>query len=257
MSIYEYSCIFTQVLAVYEDLKNPRKACEIDEDEIESLDEVENAIQESIDWLHRLSNSIRKASSFGQNKRAKDYRLLAGTADEDSSGIIQGDVAPQLIKIYTLVIKRDYPALGEVLRRRLAQSIVMRRKQIMYRQSRNEEWAIQQESHLQGTPKRLQPPQPTSGQSFPRNNKKEGTETAEHLKVARTQLTATTIQPEKLKGTGALSTISHAVTTPLRKEDRKLTPLPPQSTKTGKDFVCPYCCTILKAAVGLDAKQWS
>lgn len=209
-----------------------------------------NAVRESIDWLHRLSNSIRKASSFGQNERAK-LMPLVGPDVRDSQ-----DLTPQWTALYSGTIKREFPALAENLRSRLAQSIVLRRKRIMYRQSRNKRWKLQQESYLHQAEK-IDVPQAAPMVTFTEPKKEPGVKLPITHMDTHSQLSATTLQPARLEKTKAHSTISSALTRPLRTQDQNLVPPPPREAMLGKDFVCNYCCIILKCVEGLNVQKWT
>jgi hypothetical protein len=215
------------------------------------FNEMKVAIQESIDWLHRLSNSIRKASSYGQNERAKNFPLT--NPDDPTSK----DLTPRWIELYSEIVKREFPGLAGNLRSRLARSIVLRRKRIMYRQSRNKRWAIQQESYLRKDPKKMVVPQiaPNTAPSSAQDSLK--TKPLTQRSYAYSQLTATTLQPERLMRLKAHSSMSSALTTPLSKQYQIVIPPPPCAARVGEDFVCNYCCTILKCVEGLNANKWS
>jgi hypothetical protein len=217
----------------------------------DDFNEVNNEIQESIDWLHRLSNSIRKASSLGQNERAKKFPLT------DPNDPTLTDLTPQWINLYLGTINREFPALAENLRMRLARSIVLRRKRMMYRQSRHQRWAIQQESYLRKAPEKTQVPQITPKATFASPKKAPEVKPLAKRLYAPSRLTATTLQPERLKTTKAYSTISSALTMPLRNQDKILIPPRPRAARTEKDFVCDYCCIILNCVEGLNADKWS
>jgi hypothetical protein len=51
-----------------------------------TLIELLQSVHESIDWLHRLSNLVRKASFVTQNKRAEDFIL--GDSEDDHEVIV-------------------------------------------------------------------------------------------------------------------------------------------------------------------------
>jgi hypothetical protein len=217
----------------------------------DDFNEANNAIQESIDWLHRLSNSIRKASSFGQNERAKKFPLT------DPDDPTSADLTPQWINLYLGTINREFPALAENLRMRLARSIVLRRKRILYRQSRHQRWAIQQESYLRKAPEKIQVPLIAPKVTSDGSKKAPEVKPLAQRLYAPSRFTATTLQPERLKTTKVYSTVSSALTMPLRNQDEILIPPRPRAARTGKDFVCDYCCIILNCVEGLNANKWS
>lgn len=202
-----------------------------------------------------MSNSIRKASSLGQNQRAKKFPLT----DPDDPD--QKDLTPQWIDVYSGTIKREFPGLAEGLRKRLAQSIVSRRKRILSRRSRHQRWALQQESDTRrGASEAIQIPQKivqtTSADSVTGREEIKPAAPATRTN-APSQLTATTLQPELLREPKPPSTVSSsAVTASPRNQDKIFVPPPPRAAKEGKDFVCPYCCIILPSIEGTDRRRW-
>ncbi|KAI9642070.1 hypothetical protein NHQ30_009941 [Ciborinia camelliae] len=195
VSIYECFFISAHVIAVHEDFGKSREDYEAKEYGFEDFDEMKTAIQESIDWLHRLSSSVRAASSSGENKGAKDFPLLADPEDADSE-----DLTPRLIDFYSEIVKREFPALTEVFRKRLAQSIVLRRKRILYRKSTHEIWAMQQDTNLRNSSQKLQPPQTTPKESFSSDNERKMGKPAVQVNAAGTKFTGPVLQPERLEG---------------------------------------------------------
>ncbi|KAL2844258.1 hypothetical protein BJX68DRAFT_269784 [Aspergillus pseudodeflectus] len=87
-------------------------------------------ISKDITLLHRLSNSIRRASRESQNQRAAtDFNLT----DEEGNdvGLIFRDLFAREL------IARKFPGCSDTLRVRLASAMLLRRKRILYRRSRH------------------------------------------------------------------------------------------------------------------------
>lgn len=86
------------------------------------------AIAGEINLLYRLSNTIRRASRESQNlKAAGSYHIL----DDDGN-----DSEPMLQEIFANYICGRFPSIHDNLRQRLASSMVLRRRRILYRRRR-------------------------------------------------------------------------------------------------------------------------
>lgn len=77
------------------------------------------SIHVTIDWLHRLSNLVRKASFGSQNQRAARFPL------EDELG---NDITESLAEIFKHLIKRECCDISDQILDRLAQTMLTRRR---------------------------------------------------------------------------------------------------------------------------------
>ncbi|PYI18686.1 hypothetical protein BO99DRAFT_443732 [Aspergillus violaceofuscus CBS 115571] len=89
-----------------------------------------SAIAKDLTLLHRLSNTIRKASRESQNLRAAaDFRI----EDEDGN-----DVGPAWrVTFAAEIIRRKWPMCENFLKERLATAMLLRRKRVLYRRLRH------------------------------------------------------------------------------------------------------------------------
>ncbi|VUC32849.1 unnamed protein product [Clonostachys rosea] len=86
------------------------------------------SVAKEISLLYRLTNTIRRASKERQNaKAAKSYHIR-----DDEGNIIE----PLLQELYSHYILGRFPSIENNLRSRLAASMVLRRKMVLYRRSR-------------------------------------------------------------------------------------------------------------------------
>lgn len=93
-----------------------------------------------IQLLYRISNTIRRASEESQNDRATtSYRIR----DDDGN-----DAEPMLQELFTNYIRDRFPSITDSLRLRLAFSMVLRRRRILYRRSRYGESPIRTEKTI-------------------------------------------------------------------------------------------------------------
>lgn len=216
-----------------------------------SKDQLLQSIHESIDWLHRLSNLVRKASFGNQRQRADRFRL------QDSDG---NDLTERLTQYFTALISREFNSVPDSMVQRLAASMVMRRRRIMYRRSQQRKWNLQQQTEY--TPKRLdltsQSLPATVSDPSPPPPKQESPPKNESLMPLATpsRVTATTLDADIHRRRAAQSGISKGSTSPLSKEGKLLVPPPPKEAISGDDFTCHYCCVILSSEVALNRNSW-
>ncbi|CAH0058637.1 unnamed protein product [Clonostachys solani] len=85
-------------------------------------------VAKEISLLYRLTNTIRRASKERQNiKAAKSYHI------RDDEG---NTIEPLLQELYSHYILGKFPSIENNLRSRLAASMVLRRRMVLYRRSR-------------------------------------------------------------------------------------------------------------------------
>ncbi|KAJ5429209.1 hypothetical protein N7491_006225 [Penicillium cf. griseofulvum] len=105
-------------------------------------------IANRIALLHRLSNTIRKASSNTRNdKAATSFRIL----DEEGN-----DAEPLLKAVFANYIRDKFREIDEVLLQRLGSAMVLRRKRVLYRRQRFGKGSLRVEQT--GPPPIVKPP---------------------------------------------------------------------------------------------------
>ncbi|KAI4859353.1 hypothetical protein F4820DRAFT_453963 [Hypoxylon rubiginosum] len=98
------------------------------------FDQSIRVIASEISLLHRFSNTIRRASKESQNhKAAESYHI------RDDEG---NDAEPFLTELFSYHIRDQFPEVEEDICQRLAATMVLRRKRILYRRSRYGDTAI-------------------------------------------------------------------------------------------------------------------
>lgn len=217
--------------------------------------ELVQSIHETIDWLHRLSNLVRKASFGSQNQRATGFPLV----DE-----VGNDITESLAQIFKHLIKRECCDISDQILDRLAQTMITRRRRVIYRRSRQKRWALQQEAYR---PRHLHPPAQLAPlvEANESVENEEGTEVTGELKcehknrvqAVSSGLTATTLDQQMSRQLVAPSTISRGTTAPFQHNERLLVPPPPILAKEGREFVCDYCCLILPSSEAADQDTWA
>ena len=94
----------------------------------EVFDRAVQAIANEISLLHKLSNAIRRASKESQNLKApKGFQI------RDDGG---NDLEPMLEERFAHNIRDQFPDISDAIQKRLAATMVLRRKRILYRRSR-------------------------------------------------------------------------------------------------------------------------
>jgi hypothetical protein len=203
-----------------------------------------------------MSNLIRKASFFNQNKKANAHKL------EDELG---NDMTQQLTQYFDFLVKREFQGIPDDSRlpQRLVTSMLLRRKQIAYRQSRQERWDLRQEAYI----KRRKPSQSLEGSSAlgpePIAVESLAQQVVEsyspiHRSSGKSGVTSTTLDGNLYHKLAAPSRISQGRSSPLNVKSRLLVPPPPKSAAGSRNFVCEYCCLVLdgELAQKRNREQW-
>ncbi|KXG51570.1 Serine/threonine-specific protein phosphatase/bis(5-nucleosyl)-tetraphosphatase [Penicillium griseofulvum] len=100
----------------------------VEKDAVDQIGTIMNDISSRIALLHRLSNTIRRASSNARNdKAATSSRIL----DEEGN-----DAEPLLEAVFANYIRDKFREIDEVLLQRLGSAMVLRRKRVLYRRQR-------------------------------------------------------------------------------------------------------------------------
>lgn len=213
------------------------------------------SVHVTIDWLHRLSNLVRKASFGSQNQRAARFPL------EDEAG---NDITESLAVIFKHLIKRECRDISDQMLNRLAQTMITRRRRVLYRRSRQKRWALQQKTYRL---RHLDPPAQlaTLKEADESAENRESREVAKEVEsepesrvqVAPSGLTVTTLDQQQYRKLAAPSRISRATTAPFQHNEKLLVPPRPLLAKEGREFVCDYCCLILPSSEAADQDTWA
>lgn len=217
------------------------------------LEEPLAAVAEDISILHKLSNTIRKASAETESHNAKAATTFEIT-DADGNDISQpfkdGFAAP--------LLKTKFPDACESIRARLASAMLLRRRRILYNKSR----------YAAGPTKNL--PEPTAAE-FPNPALKlvetqlisesmtEGFKPSRLLSTQNRVLsqarTATTLDPERFRKASTPSHVSTARSIPLVQDDELDYPLIPKPV-ADLEVICPYCFLVLLGDEATDFRKW-
>ncbi|KAI1125986.1 hypothetical protein F5Y10DRAFT_294187 [Nemania abortiva] len=208
-------------------------------------------IHTSIDWLHRLSNILRKASVVNQNLRAQSYK----PPGVDSDG---------LSAFFAWVVARDFPGLSEQLKSRMARTMVERYRRILYcRDLYGTGWKQQREYQHKDQSACLENAAETEVQSkdnqSPASDTSKQQETTENRpieespslfsKAAGTEPDRSRYYAPSTAPTAKSAALSHDAEMPL--------PPPPKRCQTESSFTCELCCMILPSKTGSNPVLWS
>lgn len=194
--------------------------------------ELEEAVERAagdITLLYQLSNTIRKAGRESQNSKANS---LFEIKDAEGNNIEKVLEASFLYKLTDM-----FPGCDERLRQRLASTILLRRKRILYRRSRRPQLPPTrlplvpepEVSPIIGADRRITPIEIKQQETGPaeRHTLKYGQGTVRSQ--ARSTKTTTTLDTEKLRPPTAPSVLSVAKTIALNTHDDLTFPPPPRA----------------------------
>uniref|UniRef100_A0A093VD80 Serine/threonine-protein phosphatase n=2 Tax=Talaromyces marneffei PM1 TaxID=1077442 RepID=A0A093VD80_TALMA len=193
----------------------------------EKLDKHIRGLANQITLLHRLSNTIRKASSETQNaKAANTFKIL------DDEG---NDVESLLEIIFANYVRDKFPSIDERVLQRLVRAMVTRRKRVLYKRSRFGKLALRVKE-TKPQPKvqapQIQLQQTPATQNLPEAEDKEDNDSlkedgtgANHKSQAG--LSATTLAADKFRTASAPSVISGTKTVSLDNHEDLPFPVPP------------------------------
>lgn len=238
-------------------------------------------IAAEITRLNKISNTIRRASKEAQLLKASDFQI------KDDEG---ENVEPLLLRIFEHYIADRFPCVSDAIRSRLVRSMLLRRKQIMYRRYRAGNTYSQSIGIISPVPIKLPGAQstaePLAAEKSNQHDKKRpaSRETASQVK------SATTLVAENYKMTSAApSKVSVSRTIASGKHQALVYPSAPgfaakrayeqfksqqteEAAKTNTEsglqdllashlqkigeITCPYCLNALPAAEVFDTRKW-
>lgn len=214
------------------------------------------ATRHSIDRLNRLSLTIRRHSVIQRNSRAAFYEEKDENEVEKVSAF--NAMAQHMVNTW-------YPDASEIIRHRLAETMVIRRRQLLYRRRHQEK--LKGQGGKPSRPKRNQlAPQTSTGMRHsPSSNYRSYDGPAKSLRSVpnskaetqgkRSATQASTMNESKFHPDAASSKASTALSVAASDFEYFELPKPPKPIQGHSDFSCPYCYMVvpLKEA---DGKNW-
>ncbi|KAF6827137.1 serine/threonine protein phosphatase [Colletotrichum musicola] len=251
----------------------------------ERLQQSFDRIRIEISHLNKLSNTIRKASKEDQISRAKNFQVT----DENGN-----DVASELLFWFKHHIGDRFPNVSETIKDRLARTMLLRRRRILYRRHRQNTGPIRTEKSDPETPVKL--PAVWSASPLPHTEQDKpvvGTVNAKSPRsIPSLAQSATTLDPEKFQRALTPSVVSKSKTIALgNHEDLVFPPAPGHAAKRKyqrqcrekftndeksvvgtaeeeleqllkselevlAEITCPYCLYALPAHEVFDEQKW-
>ncbi|RSL45374.1 hypothetical protein CEP54_014294 [Fusarium duplospermum] len=177
----------------------------------EDLDQAIEGISKELALLHKISNTIRRASKEKQNVEAeKSFKIK----DEEGN-----DAEPFLHQLFSNQTRDRFPGASDNIQQRLANSMVLRRKRILYRRKRYDKKPIRPPDLP--LPPRVSAPKVKSNVGVQRQPMKQQTTPAPTPStVPSVPQTATTLVAEKFQQAAAPSVISVSKTVALSSHDQ-------------------------------------
>ncbi|KAF5537582.1 hypothetical protein FMEXI_9789 [Fusarium mexicanum] len=183
-----------------------------------------HGVSSEIALLHKITNTIRRAS-----KDTQDSRAAEGFTIRDDEG---NDAGPFLQQIFANYVHDRFPGTTEEIRQRLASSMVLRRKRLLYRQERYGKKPIQVAQTISAP--RISHPEPDIIKPLDDGERpaKRILLAAPTQSVVYSTATATTLSPEKFKKAIAPSVVSFSKTVNLSNNDDVVFPPAPTRALT-------------------------
>ncbi|KAH7256057.1 hypothetical protein BKA59DRAFT_541227 [Fusarium tricinctum] len=187
----------------------------------ECLEDFNNALDElrnDITLLHKTSNTIRQASKESQNIKAAEVFQI-----RDDEG---NNAEPFLRHLFSNYIRDRFPGTTEDIRERLADTMLLRRKRILYRKERYGKTSIRLPQAVAKPV--VSHPRPEPIEEVTQGSvKRRAVEAPSQSHIQSVTKTATTLSPEKFKNAAAPSAISVSRTVALSSTDELCFPPPP------------------------------
>ncbi|KAJ0159680.1 hypothetical protein CTA2_9284 [Colletotrichum tanaceti] len=179
-----------------------------------------------ISHLNKISNTIRKASTDTHVQKAADFPIQ----DDDGN-----DVEPLLRLVFEHNVSDCFPKVSSNIRRRLVDSMILRRKLILYRRHRHGTSAIRPGKTVPKTFVALPSVQPSllANASLEPDNNKTPVRTPAFAYEASQIQSATTLNPQNFaKASSSLSVVSESRTIALSNHEAlKFPPAPGLAAK--------------------------
>ncbi|KAF4436662.1 Phd-finger domain-containing [Fusarium acutatum] len=234
-------------------------------------------VASEINRLNKISNTIRRASKDAQTQKANSFQI------EDDEG---NDVEDFLRQQFKHHICDRFPTLGEVLQERLARTMLLRRKRILYRRHRQGNAKVKPQKTEAARAVEL----PNAHAVVPLDESEMKVEAPKKsvITISSQVKSATTLEPEKfMKVVASPSIVSASKTVALGSHETLVFPPTPgfalqkrfEQLKKQKDFtnqwtglplegsraqelidlaeiICPYCLSALPAKEVFNDENW-
>lgn len=207
----------------------PQVPAKQSEAEPSDLEAAVDRVASDISLLYQLSNTIRKAGRESQNSKAASVFEIKDADGNNIEKIIEARFLHNL--------NDKFPGCDEQLRQRLAATILLRRKRILYRRSRRPKAPASRlpvvlEPEVRQSPgaeRSMAPVEAKQQETGPADTHTLKRQPSVVRSQAKTIKTTTTLDLEKLRPQTAPSVLSVAKTIPLNSHDDLVFPPPPRA----------------------------
>ena len=214
----------------------------------ESLKQVLTAVAEDISILHKLSNTIRKANAEIDNEKAATNFEIRDADGNNLSKLFKDGFATSLLKV-------KFPGASERIRDRLASAMLLRRKRILYRRSRQAARPIKILPKLTGAEVPKQPLKMVKTSESKTESSRTSQLFSTQSRVRSQAHTATTLDPERFRKASTPSRISAVESIPLfQDEELEFPPIPRLAGDL--ELIYPYCFLVLLGDEATDSRKW-
>lgn len=188
------------------------------EDSLKDFSNTLDELRNDITLLHKTSNTIRQASKESQNIKAVEVFKI-----RDDEG---NNAEPFLRQLFFNYIRDRFPGTNEDIRERLADTMLLRRKRILYRKERYGKTSIRLPQAVAKPAISHPRPEPIE-EATQESVKRRVVEAPSQSSKQSVTKTATTLSPEKFKKAAAPSVVSLSRTVALSSTDELCFPPPP------------------------------
>lgn len=183
-------------------------------------------IADQISLLHKLSNTIRRASKELQNLEAARASRICDDDGNDAEDFLQ--------QVFAYYVRDHFPTTSEAIQQRLAGAMVLRRKRILYRRSRYGSTPIRVQDVPSQPDVKMPQAQPTTQPRKEDTHQETGDFQPQKQSGIRSQAqSATTLAADKFHKASAPSAVSASKTVALSShEDLVFPPAPTGAIKS-------------------------
>lgn len=218
------------------------------------FDKITAALSSQVGLFHEVSNVIRRASRQSQNDRAASSFCIKDQEGNDLEAVLKG--------FFIHNLQDRFPASSPEIRERLAVTMILRRKRILYRRSRYSAMPIKptqpaSKPKLMARPLLGQLLQNEASGEVPQRIDAASQPTLATSGLPSTVKSATTLDPEKFQRASAPSAVSSTRYTDVSAHEDLIFPSPPAiRSRHMLEVTCPYCLYVLSTREILDVSRW-
>ncbi|KAI2473481.1 fungal-specific transcription factor domain-containing protein [Annulohypoxylon bovei var. microspora] len=213
------------------------------------FERIADSISSEVGLLHELSNTIRKAS-----RESQDVKAITSFQIKDDEG---NNVEDILKEYFAKNIRDCFPESSDSIRNRLATTMILRRKKILYRRSR---YAV---NPIKPTQPALKPKIETQIAVLQQDTRLHDSPSqaiksaAVPSRICSAVQSATTLAPQNFQRASAPSVVSHVKSVDLGSHEELIFPPRPEDPNHGMiELTCPYCLYVLSGLEVSNEARW-